>query len=94
MRESRENHSHIPTSNVSKLTICHEVLLGRGLSSFLEMRLVCSVVSSGGLATETDIVGHPAPGRSLYTECTPYTHLHKLTSSWDRIETSPDVDYQ
>jgi len=40
--------SHSPISRY-----CHEISLGRGLSTFLEM----SLISSGRIATETDSIG-------------------------------------
>ena len=34
------------------------------------------ILASSGIATETNIMGHPVPGRSLCTEYTVYRYTH------------------
>jgi len=61
---------------------CHEMWLGRGPEQILgDETDSVGILASGGTATETDIAGRPAPGRSLYAEYNytvyPSTHIDK-----------------
>jgi len=51
------------------------------------------IPASGGIAIETDIMGRPAPGRSLYTEYTVYRYTYLDSEGGNGSEAAKTRDW-